>query len=66
MHTLGGIAGMGVPFKCKRAIEQELEARLLLFLSRSDHGMWVGYRLIHDLIFAKTALRLVQHLCTNI
>lgn len=66
VHTLGGIAGMTVVFKCKRTIEQDLEAHLLLFLSRSDHGMWVGYRLIHDLIFAKTTLRLVQHICTNI
>lgn len=37
--TLGGIAGMAVAFKCKRAIEQALEACLLSFLSRSDHGI---------------------------
>lgn len=53
MLTLGGIAGIAVAFKCKRAIKQQLEANLLSFLSRSDHGMWVGYRLIHDLFFAK-------------
>lgn len=39
--TLGGVGGVAIAFKHKKAVHQELDGHPLSFLSRADHGVWV-------------------------
>lgn len=46
---------MSVAFKCRRAIEQELEACPSSFWSRSDHSGWVTDYLMDSFLLRQSS-----------